>query len=84
LAGDLNAKHPFQNTTVSNSSQEKLLQLFDTNEFKITAPQYPTHYSSAGNGDVLDIVAGDDHTIHNQDNKRKAHNTEKPKTRTQQ
>jgi hypothetical protein len=25
-------------------------------EFKISAPQCPTHYSPAGNGDVLDIV----------------------------
>jgi hypothetical protein len=26
------------------------------NEFEISAPQYPTHYSPAENGDVLDIV----------------------------
>jgi hypothetical protein len=25
-------------------------------DFKISAPQYPTHYSPMGNGDVLDIV----------------------------
>jgi hypothetical protein len=56
LAGDLNAKHPFWNSAVSNSSGEKLLKLFDVSEFKISAPQYPTHYSLAGNGDVLDIV----------------------------
>jgi hypothetical protein len=24
--------------------------------FEISTPQYPTHYSPAGNGDVLDIV----------------------------
>jgi hypothetical protein len=29
LAGDLNAKHPFWNSAVSNSSGEKLLSLFD-------------------------------------------------------
>jgi hypothetical protein len=56
LAGDLNAKHPFWNTTVSNPSGEKLLQLFDVNDFEISAPQYPTHYSPAENGDLLDIV----------------------------
>jgi hypothetical protein len=33
-----------------------LLQLFDTNDFKISAPQCPTQYSPVGNGDVLDIV----------------------------
>jgi hypothetical protein len=26
------------------------------NKFEISAPQCPTHYSHAGNGDVLDIV----------------------------
>jgi hypothetical protein len=56
LAGDLNAKHPFWNSAVSNTSGEKLLELFDVNEFEISAPQSPTHYSHAGNGDVLDIV----------------------------
>jgi exonuclease III len=55
LAGDLNAKHPFWNSAVSNSSGEKLMDLFDLNEFEISA-QCPTHYSPAGNGDVLDIV----------------------------
>jgi hypothetical protein len=33
------------------------MALFDLSEFESLAPQYPTHYSSAGNGDVLDIVA---------------------------
>jgi hypothetical protein len=32
------------------------MALFDLKEFEISAPQYPTHYSPAGNGDVLDIV----------------------------
>jgi hypothetical protein len=32
------------------------MDMFDLNEFEISAPQCPTHYSSAGNGDVLDIV----------------------------
>jgi hypothetical protein len=56
LTGDLNAKHPFWSSTVSNPSGEKLLQLLDVNDFKISAPQSPAHYSPAGNGDVLDIV----------------------------
>jgi hypothetical protein len=30
--------------------------LFDLDDFEISAPQCPTHYSPAGNGDVLDIV----------------------------
>jgi hypothetical protein len=33
-----------------------MLSLFDVQEFEISAPQCPTHYSPAGNGDVLDIV----------------------------
>jgi hypothetical protein len=56
LAGDLNAKHSFLNSAVSILSHEKLVDLFDLNEFEISAPQCPIHYSSAGNGDVLDIV----------------------------
>jgi hypothetical protein len=36
--------------------QKKLLYLFDTSDFEISAPQCSTHYSPAGNGDVLDIV----------------------------
>jgi hypothetical protein len=39
----------------SQTSVEKLLHLLDINEFEILAPQCPTHYSSAGNGDELDI-----------------------------
>jgi hypothetical protein len=33
-----------------------MLQLCDRSDFEISAPQYPTHYSHEGNGDVLDIV----------------------------
>jgi hypothetical protein len=54
LAGDLNAKHQFLNSRVSNLPGEKLLELFDLDDFEISAPQCPTHYSPAGN--VLDIV----------------------------
>jgi hypothetical protein len=55
LAGDLNAKHPSWNSAVSNPSGEKLLQFFDRNDFEISAPQCPTHYSQGKSGDVLDI-----------------------------
>jgi hypothetical protein len=41
---------------VSVPSGEKLMALFDLSDFKISPPQCPTHYSPAGNGDVLDIV----------------------------
>jgi hypothetical protein len=56
LAGDLNAKHLFWSSTVSNPLGKKLLDLFDVNDFEISAPQSPTHYSTMGNGDVFDIV----------------------------
>jgi hypothetical protein len=56
LSGDLNAKRPFWNSTVSNPSGEKIITLFDLKDFEISAPQCPTNYSPAGNGDVLDIV----------------------------
>jgi hypothetical protein len=56
LAGDLNAKHPLWNSAVSNPSGENQMALFDLSEFEVSAPQYPTHYSPAGNCDVLDIV----------------------------
>jgi hypothetical protein len=49
LADDLNAKHLFWNSEVSNPSGEKLMALFDLSEFEISATQYPTHYSTAGN-----------------------------------
>jgi hypothetical protein len=38
LAGELNAKHPFWNSAVSNSSDEKLMHLFYLSEFEISAP----------------------------------------------
>jgi hypothetical protein len=56
LAGDLNGNHPFWNTRVSNHSGAELMDLFDINEFEISAPKCPTHYSHSGIGDVLDIV----------------------------
>jgi hypothetical protein len=56
LTGDLIAKHAFQNSAVSSPSGEKLIALFDLEEFKISAPRCFTRYSPAGNGDVLDIM----------------------------
>jgi hypothetical protein len=38
LAGDLNARHPFLNSAVSNPSCEKLLELFDISDFEISVP----------------------------------------------
>jgi hypothetical protein len=57
LAGDMNAKTPFWKSEVSNHSGEKLLHLFHVNQFEISAPECPTHYSPSGNGDMLDILA---------------------------
>jgi hypothetical protein len=37
LAGDLNAKQPFWNSALSNTSGEKLMALFDLSEFEISA-----------------------------------------------
>jgi hypothetical protein len=55
MAGDLNAKHPFWKSVVSNPSGAKLLNLLYINEFEISAPECPTHYCPAGNGDMLNI-----------------------------
>jgi hypothetical protein len=56
LAGDLNAKHPFCNSIVSNTLGSKLLNLLHVSEFEISASQCPTRYSPAENGNMLDIV----------------------------
>jgi hypothetical protein len=56
LAGDLNAKHQFWKSVVSNPSDAKLLNLLHINESEIPTTPCPSHYSPAGNGDVLDIV----------------------------
>jgi hypothetical protein len=37
--------------------------LFDSNEYEISAPQCPTHYSPAGNGEVLDTVVHQNITV---------------------
>jgi hypothetical protein len=47
----------FWNSVVYNPSGAKLLDLLHRDEFEISAaPQCPTYYSFAGNGDVLDTV----------------------------
>jgi hypothetical protein len=56
IARGLNAKYLFWNSVVSNTSGAKILNLLHNNEFDISAPQCPTHYSPAGNADVLDII----------------------------
>jgi hypothetical protein len=38
-------KNQSWNSAVSNPLGEKLLRLFDVNQFEISAPQCPTHYS---------------------------------------
>jgi hypothetical protein len=55
LVGDLNTKHPFRKSIVSNPWGMKWLDLLHLNEFEISAPQCPTYYSFAGNGDMLNI-----------------------------
>jgi hypothetical protein len=39
------------------------LQLFDVDDFEISGPQFPTHYSPAEYGDVLDIVVHQNDTL---------------------
>jgi hypothetical protein len=56
LSCDLNTKYPFWNTVVSDTSREKLLNLFEVNELEISAPQRPTDYAPVGSDDMLDIV----------------------------
>jgi hypothetical protein len=56
FAGDFNENHPFWYSGFSNHSGGKLAALFDSKKFEISAPQYPTNYSSAGIGGVLDIL----------------------------
>jgi hypothetical protein len=56
LTGDLNDKHSFWNSAVSNFSGEKPMAFIKMSKFEISTPQCPTCYSPAGNGDVLNIV----------------------------
>jgi hypothetical protein len=56
LVGALNAKHRFWKSEFPSPSGAKPLDLLHINEFKISAPQCPIHYSPAGNCDALDIV----------------------------
>jgi hypothetical protein len=56
FVGALKAKHWFYNYAVLNPSGQKLLLLSDVNDSEISAPQCATHYSTAGNDDVLGNV----------------------------
>jgi hypothetical protein len=56
LVGDLNTKHPAWNSKFSNSSGLKLLELFVSTNFEISAPQRSIHYTRDGSGHVLDTV----------------------------
>jgi hypothetical protein len=56
LVGDLNAKRSFWNSVFPNRLGVELLNLLHINEFETPAPQYSTHYSLPGNGDMLEIV----------------------------
>jgi hypothetical protein len=56
LAGDLKATYPFWNSSVSNSSGWKLLDLYDAKIFEISVSQCRILYCHVGNGDVLDTV----------------------------
>jgi hypothetical protein len=56
LAGDLNAKHPVWNTAVSTLSGLKFLDLFVNCNFKLSAPQNPTHFVPDVRGNVLDTA----------------------------
>jgi hypothetical protein len=56
LAGQLNTKHHLWNSKVPTPSDLKLLELFVSSDFEISAPQCCTHYTPDDRGDVLDIV----------------------------
>jgi hypothetical protein len=53
FADDLSVRQPFWNNTVPRPSGKKQLVLFDMNEFEISVPQCPIHYSPAGNGEMV-------------------------------
>jgi hypothetical protein len=56
MVSDLNAKNPVWNSRNSKLSVMRLLDLQDDNDFQISTPQWLTHYTPQGNGDVLDIM----------------------------
>jgi hypothetical protein len=56
LAGDLDAKHPVWNSRVSTPSDLKLLELFVSSDFEISASQCSMHYTPDDRGDFRDIV----------------------------
>jgi hypothetical protein len=56
LLDDLNAKHTVSNSRISNPSGVKLLELFVSSNFEISTPQYSTHYTPRGTGDLGIVV----------------------------
>jgi hypothetical protein len=57
LAECLKAKYLISsNSAVSNPSGKNHVYFYHLNEFDISAPQCPTHYSPADGGHVLDIL----------------------------
>jgi hypothetical protein len=55
LAGDVNDKHSFWNSLVSNPLGEEFLELLHKNEFEISGHRAPP-ITAERNGDILDIV----------------------------
>lgn len=49
LAGDLDAKYQFWNSVHSDTSDDKVLHLFDIKEFEISAVLYAMYYCAEGN-----------------------------------
>jgi hypothetical protein len=63
LADDLNAQHPVWNSKISKSSGLKLLELFVSSNFEISAPQCSKHYTPDGRDDVLNTGTSERPTI---------------------
>jgi hypothetical protein len=61
LAGDLHAKHPLCKSNISKPSALKLLELFDSSNFEISAPQLSKNYTPDTRGNVLEFVVH--HTV---------------------
>lgn len=55
LAGDLNAKHPAWNSSVSNARGNELYRFATNNDVVVVAPDEPTHFHRHGS-DVLDVA----------------------------
>lgn len=56
LMGDLNAKHSRWNCNTTNSSGKALLRYFENNDIQLHIPNSPTHFSTNGRPEILDIA----------------------------